>query len=161
MSTGGIGPDKTNSIRSKYRIAAALLMIQGLFMEGGVFVAGIVLWVLGIEQSVIGMRFEFIVPFFQEHLYLLMVMSGVFGALRIIGAVGLAKDREWGFCLSLINCVVTLALMIFLLPAGIADGILSGTALLLILFGRHGSSPIRSMATDQQQSQAQVVVRDI
>lgn len=136
-------------------------MIQGLFMEGGVFVAGVVFWALGIEQSVVGMRFQFIVPFFQEHLYLLMVMSGVFGAMRIIGAVGLARNREWGFCLSLMNCVVTLALMIFLLPAGIADGVLSGTALVLLLLGRHGSSPIRNMASDQAQSRDQVVVRDI
>jgi hypothetical protein len=39
----------------------------------------------------------------------------------------------WGFALSLINCIVTMSLMIFMLPAGIADGILAGTALILIL----------------------------
>ncbi|MFJ6534656.1 hypothetical protein ACIQH5_00390 [Paenarthrobacter sp. NPDC091711] len=151
MSNRWSRSDKATSVSYKYRFAAALLMVQGLFMEGGVFVAGVVLWALGIEQSVVGMRFQFIVPFFQEHLYLLMMMSGVFGAMRIIGAVGLARNREWGFSLSLINCVVTLALMIFLLPAGIADGVLSGTALVLILLGRHGSSPIRNMASDQAQ----------
>lgn len=61
-----------------------------------------------------------------------LMEAGVFGALRIVGAVGLLRNRMWGLALSLVSAV-TLALMIFLLPAGITDGLLSGTALVLIL----------------------------
>ena len=39
----------------------------------------------------------------------------------------------WGLALSLINCVITMALMMFMLPAGIIDGILATSALILIL----------------------------
>lgn len=39
----------------------------------------------------------------------------------------------WGLVLSVINCVITMALMMFMLPAGIMDGILAITALILIL----------------------------
>lgn len=43
------------------------------------------------------------------------------------------KNRMWGLVLSVINCVITMALMMFMLPAGIMDGILAITALILIL----------------------------
>lgn len=86
--------------------------------------------------------FSFIVPAFNDHLYLMMAMSGVFGALRIVGAVGLLRNRMWGYWFSVVNCVVTLVLMVFMLPAGIADGILSGSALLLLFMARFGKEPI-------------------
>ena len=47
--------------------------------------------------------------------------------------MGLWKNRMWGLALSLINCVITMALMMFMLPAGIIDGILATSALILIL----------------------------
>lgn len=117
----------------RLRLASALLLIQGVFMEGGVFIGFLVLAALGVSQQEAGIHFSFIVPFFQEHLYLMMIMSGVFGALRITGAIGVLRNRMWGYALSVINCAVTMILMIFMLPAGIADGLLSGTALVLLL----------------------------
>lgn len=63
----------------------------------------------------------------------MMAMSGVFGVLRIAGAVGLLRNRLWALVLSLFTCGATLVLMIFLLPAGLLDGVLTGTALVLIL----------------------------
>ncbi len=69
-------------------------------------------------------------------------MAGIFGALRVIGAIGLLRDRMWGFALSLINSIVTLVLMLFMLPAGIADGVLSGGAVVLLLVGYFGTTPI-------------------
>jgi len=111
-------------------------------MEGLPFLSLGVLLAFGVDSEVMSHGFSFIVPFFNEHLYLMMVMSGVFAALRVVGSIGLLKNRMWGYALSLINCSVTLVLMIFMLPAGIADGILSGAALLLLLFARYGKTPI-------------------
>ncbi|WP_174775482.1 hypothetical protein [Cryobacterium frigoriphilum] len=71
----------------------------------------------------------------------MMAMSGVFALLRILGAIGLLRHRLWGLGLSLANCLVTLTLMIFLLPAGLLDGALSGTALVLMLTARLGHTP--------------------
>lgn len=105
-------------------------------MEGLVFVGLIVLIAVGLPQeSVTAHAQVFALSYLQENVYLMMVMSGIFAALRISGAVALWRGRMWGLALSLINCIVTLTLMIFLLPAGIADGILSGIALVLILRG--------------------------
>ena len=72
----------------------------------------------------------------------MMVMSAIFGTVRLIGAVGLLKNRKWGLVLSVINCVVTMALMIFMLPAGIVDGVLACTALVLILTQYFGKRKI-------------------
>jgi uncharacterized membrane protein (DUF2068 family) len=118
---------------ARYRIAAILMLVHGVLMELGVFVAVIPLIAFGIDASTVGEHFSFIVPYLQENLYLMMVMSGVFGVVRIIGAVGLWANRMWGLVLSVINCVVTMALMIFLLPAGILDGVLACSALVLML----------------------------
>jgi uncharacterized membrane protein (DUF2068 family) len=120
-----------------------LLLVQGVLMEGLVFVGVLALVALGIPQSSIAEHAQvFALPYLQQNLYLMMAMSGIFAALRIVGAVGLLRDRLWGLALSFVNCVVTLALMVFLLPAGLADGVLSGTALILLLFARLGRRPL-------------------
>lgn len=89
----------------------------------------------------IGKYFEFKFQYFQENLYL-MIMGAMYGVLRVIGAIGLLKNKMWGFVLSVINCTITIALMMFLLPAGIMDGILAGTALVLILMQYYGDKEI-------------------
>lgn len=70
----------------------------------------------------------------------------MFGALRIIGAVGVLRNRLWAFALSLIMCATTLILMIFMLPAGLLDGVLTGTAVVLLL--RAWIGPARPLLTD-------------
>ena len=65
-------------------------------MEGGVFIALIVLQLLGIDQSAAGQRFTFIVPYLQENLYLMTAMSGVFGAIRVVGALVVSsRAAKW------------------------------------------------------------------
>jgi hypothetical protein len=44
----------------------------------------------------------------------------------------------WGLALSVINCIITMALMVFMLPAGIMDGIFACSALILILIQYYG-----------------------
>jgi uncharacterized membrane protein (DUF2068 family) len=105
-------------------------------MEGLVVVGLFVLLAVGIPQDAIARNAEiFALPYLQDNLYFMMAMSGVFAVLRVIGGLALWRGRLWGLALSLVNCTVTLVLMIFLLPAGIADGLLSGAALVLILHG--------------------------
>lgn len=125
------------------RAAAVLILIQGVLMEGLVVIGLCGLVALGIRQDTVTERAEiFALPFLQDNLYLMMAMSGIFAALRIIAAVALWRDRLWGFALALIMCGVTLVLMIFMLPAGIADGVLSGAALVLLLRGLFGDRRI-------------------
>ena len=73
---------------------------------------------------------------------MMMVMGAIYGVFRLIGAIGLLKNRMWGLVLSVINCVITIALMMFLLPAGIMDGIFAGSALILILMQYYGDKKV-------------------
>ena len=125
-----------------YRIAAILMIIHGGFMEIGGVLCMIPAFMLGTDKFDIGQYFEFKLSYFQENLYLMMVMGAIYGVFRLIGAIGLLRNRMWGLVLSVINCVITVVLMMFLLPAGIMDGILAGSALILILMQYYGDKKI-------------------
>ena len=126
----------------KYKLAALLMIIHGGCMElGGVFCL-IPAIILGTDKFDIGQYFSFKLTYFTDNLYMMMVMGAIYGVLRMIGAIALLKNKMWGLVLSVINCVITIALMMFLLPAGIMDGILAGSALILMLIQYFGSKKI-------------------
>ena len=126
----------------KYKLAALLMIIHGGCMElGGVFCL-IPAFILGTDKFDIGQYFSFKLPYFQDNLYMMIVMGAIYGVFRMIGAIALLKNKMWGLVLSVINCVITIALMMFLLPAGIMDGILAGSALILMLIQYFGNKKI-------------------
>ena len=126
----------------KYKLAALLMIIHGGCMElGGVFCL-IPAIILGTDKFDVGQYFSFKLPYFQDNLYMMMVMGAIYGVFRMIGAIALLKNKMWGLVLSVINCVITIALMMFLLPAGIMDGILAGSALILMLIQYFGNKKI-------------------
>lgn len=126
----------------KYKLAAILMIIHGGLMEIGGCLAFIPILALGFDTVDINSFFSFIVPYLHENMNLMIVMGGIYGVVRVIGAIGLLKNRMWGLTLSIINCVITMALMIFMLPAGIMDGILACSALILILLQYFGTKKI-------------------
>lgn len=114
------------------------MMIHGGLMEIGGCLMLIPVLLMQTEAVDPSRYFSFIVPYFQENLYMMMIMGAIYGVIRVAGAIGLWRNRKWGLALSVINCVVTMILMMFMLPAGIMDGILSGAALLLMLMQYFG-----------------------
>ncbi len=122
----------------RYKIAAWLMIIHGGGMEIGGALCAVPALLFGFDQFDIGQYFSFKLPYFQDNLYLVLLMGAIYGAVRIIGAVGLLKNRMWGLALSVINCILTMALMMFMLPFGIPDGILACSALILILTAYFG-----------------------
>jgi uncharacterized membrane protein (DUF2068 family) len=126
----------------KYKIAATLLIIHGGLFEIVGLLAIIPIIILGNTSVEITKYISFIVPYLQDNIILMCIMSGIYGILRIISAIGLLKNRMWGFVLALINCIITMALMIFMLPAGIMDGILSCTVVVILLTEYFGKSKL-------------------
>ena len=129
-------------INRKFKAAAILMIIHGAFMEAS---TGIMLMPLAIKAGMQGIPIPgiFAIDFFRNNLIFMLPMSVIFGITRVAGAVGLLKNRKWGFILSVINCVVTMNLMLFMIPAGIADGLLSCLALILLLTGYFGKDEIK------------------
>jgi uncharacterized membrane protein (DUF2068 family) len=126
----------------KYKIAAVLLIIHGGVFEITGLLAIIPVIVFNDKSFEMSKYISFIVPYLQDNIVLMCIMSGLYGSMRIISAIGLLKNRMWGFILALINCIVTMALMIFMLPAGIMDGILSCTIIVILLIGYFGKNEI-------------------
>jgi len=126
----------------KYKIASILMLIHGAFMEIGGCLCLVPALILGPDRFDMSKYFSFIVPYFQDNLYMMSIIGLIYGIVRVIGAVGLWKNRMWGLVLSIINCVITMALMMFMLPAGIMDGILACSALILILVQYFGNKKI-------------------
>ena len=126
----------------RYKIAAWLMIIHGGFMEIGGVLCALPALILGSGKFDIGQYFSFKLQYLQDNLYMILFMGAIFGVMRIIGAIGLLKNRMWGLALSVINCVVTMILMMFMLPFGIQDGLLACIALVLILTQYFGNRKI-------------------
>lgn len=126
----------------RYKIASVLMIIHGAFMEIGGCFCLIPIFILGADRFDINEYISFVVPYFQDNMNLMLIMGMLYGIVRVIGAVGLWKNRMWGLVLSIINCVITMVLMMFMLPAGIMDGILACSALILILTQYFGNKKI-------------------
>lgn len=126
----------------RYKIASVLMIIHGAFMEIGGCFCLIPIFILGADKFDINENISFIVPYFQDNMNLMLITGMIYGIVRVIGAVGLWKNRMWGLVLSIINCVITMVLMMFMLPAGIMDGILACSALILILTQYFGNKKI-------------------
>ena len=126
----------------RYKIAAWLMIIHGGFMQIGGVLCALPALILGSGKFDIGQYFSFKLQYFQDNLYMILFMGAIFGVMRIIGAIGLLKNRMWGLALSVINCVVTMILMMFMLPFGIQDGLLACIALVLILTQYFGNRKI-------------------
>ena len=128
-------------INKKLKTAAILMIIHGAMIEAIpslLMMPSIASGLGGTEMPSI-----FAIDFFKDNLMLMMPMAVMFGITRVIGAMGVLKNRMWGFYLSVINCVITMNLMLFMIPAGIADGILACSALILLLIGYFGKQTIR------------------
>lgn len=118
------------------------MMIHGAIMEAGTGILMIpLLSILDADNAV--QQSVFAIGFFRDNLMLMMMIGIVFGIVRVIGAIGVLKNRMWGFTLAVINCVVTMAVMIFMIPVGIMDGIFACTALVLLLTGYYGKQDIQ------------------
>ena len=124
----------------RLKIAAILMIIHGVLMEAA---PGLLLMpFVAISSNAEEIPPIFAFDFFRNNLALMLPMAVIFGITRVIGAVGVLKNRKWALFLSIINCAITMNLMLFMIPAGIADGILACTALILLLSGYFGKQPI-------------------
>jgi len=116
----------------RFKIAAIIIIIHGFIEIGGLF-AVLPLW-LGAEQSAW-------VPF-DPPSPLIVIGGVIWGVFRLISGFALYKNRMWGFWFSAILCVKALSTMFYILPFGLMDAVLGGTALILMLTGYFGKKKI-------------------
>ena len=125
----------------KFKIAAIIMILHGAMMEAG---SGLMLmpFVFKGALDLNAIPPIFAIDFFRNNIIFMIPMSVVFGIARVIGAAGVLKNLKWGFILSVINCILTMNLMLFMIPVGIVDGLLACSALVLLLTGYYGNETI-------------------
>jgi len=127
----------------KYKAASILLIIHGGLFEIGYL--SLIIFEEHFKTDTIetAKYFSFFVPYFSpENLFLMLIKSGIIGIMKIISAIGLLKNRMWGFVLALINCIVTMVFSKFMFNTWIIDGILSCTVLVILLIEYFGKKEI-------------------
>ncbi len=129
-------------MNKKFKIASILMIIHGAIMEAGTGIFMIPL-VLKLGANVNIKQHIFAIDFFRDNIVLMMTMGVIFGVTRVIGAIGVLKNRMWGFILAMINCIVTMIVMLFMIPSGIVDGIFACTAMILLLIGYYDKKEIK------------------
>lgn len=129
-------------MNKKFKAASVLMIIHGAIMEAGTGIFMMPL-VLSLGENVDIAQYIFAVDFFRYNIILMMAMGVIFGVARVIGAIGVLKNRMWGFVLAMINCIVTMTVMLFMIPSGIADGIFACTAMILLLMGYYDKKTIK------------------
>ena len=119
-------------MKKQFKIAAIIIIIHG-FIEIGGFFAVLPIW-LGVEPGTW-------VPFDPPSPEIL-IGGLIWGALRLIGGIGLLKNKKWALVFSIINCVIAISAMFEHLPFGLMDATLGGIALILMLTGYFGKKKI-------------------
>ncbi|MCL2532009.1 MAG: hypothetical protein FWE40_07625 [Oscillospiraceae bacterium] len=116
----------------KFKAAAIIIIAHGVIEIGGLF-AVLPIW-LGAEAAAW-------VPFAPPAPEIL-IGGVIWGVLRLIGGIGLWKNRKWAFVLAAISCAIAMAAIFEVLPFGLMDAVLGGAALILMLTGYFGQKKI-------------------
>jgi hypothetical protein len=67
------------------------------------------------------------------------IVGVVLGLLRLAAAGGILANRLWGWVLGVLLSTVTFAMLTLYLPFGVADAVLAGGALLMLIVARYGN----------------------
>ena len=127
---------KTKPTPKRYKIAAIIIIIHGIIEIGGFF--GVLpIWIFGAEALDV-------IPFDPPE-PAIVIAGLVWGVLRLMAGIALFKGLLWGLALSVIKCTIALTMMMHLLPFGIMDGILAGSALILIFVQYFGDKKIKGI----------------
>jgi len=124
-------------------VAAVILLVYGILEAGDCIIA----FLIAVRVAPApGFSLTFAFAGMQEiwtrqPVYMLFLFL-VFTSLRISSAVGILRNRLWGWWLGLLVSVLTLAAMPLFLPFGALDGIITVPLLILLLVGRYGNRPV-------------------
>ncbi len=118
--------------KSAARIASLLLIVHGMIEVSGIFMGDSITHNL---QSFGGME-----PSRMDANALPIALLGVvWGLTRLIAAWGAWGMRKWGIFLGIAMSLVTLVAAVTIIPAGVADTILTTPVLILLLYTWFGN----------------------
>jgi uncharacterized membrane protein (DUF2068 family) len=91
------------------------------------------------------MLFQEMQTLFDHQAAWLVPLFLFYTSLRVISAIGLWRNRMWGFWLALFVSVATLIMAPLLLPFTTVEMLLNGVLVVLLLVGFFGETPITTL----------------
>lgn len=73
---------------------------------------------------------------------LLALFFFIFTLMRFIAAIGVLRNRLWGFFIGIIDLLLTMIIAMLFIPVGILEMFGCSIILILLLIGRFGDQPI-------------------
>jgi hypothetical protein len=125
-------------------ISSFILIIYSILELGDVIV--LIFIILGIFPNF----YLFIGNFIFSEMHSLMVNLPIvylpiflmFTLMRIFSGIGLLRNREWAYFLSIISTIITMIIMIYFLPISAIEGLICAILLILLLIGRFGKKKV-------------------
>jgi hypothetical protein len=125
--------DETGLLAKRLLGAGAIILILHGVME----LLPSILWIFPSASMP-----TFIFNEIAENWQMILWVSLVAAALRMIAALGILRNLKWGWILGILISLVTFAMLTFYLPMGIVDAVLSGSVLVLLVIGRYQEEKI-------------------
>jgi hypothetical protein len=137
--------ETNNSIKENKPLftAALILLIYGIAEMGDCIYAFLItLHIVSAPGFVLTFAFPAMQEIWTHQPMFMLFIFLVFTSLRISSALGILRNRLWGWWLALISSILTLGVMPLFLPFGALDGIIAVPLLILLLVGYFGHKAI-------------------
>jgi|APDOM4702015248_1054824.scaffolds.fasta_scaffold666914_2 uncharacterized membrane protein (DUF2068 family) len=122
--------------KTSTRIASVFLCLHGLIEVSALFALQMMSDSLvgfgGMDKSQI-----------EANIGSIATLGILWGLIRIIAAVGSWSLKKWGMALGIAMSLVTLAAAVTVIPAGVADTLLAGLALIFMLYAWFGNQTVQ------------------
>ncbi|MBN2118759.1 MAG: DUF2127 domain-containing protein [Anaerolineales bacterium] len=139
--SASIVPRRTTSHPKLIRAAAILQSLYALIEVLDCFTAGLMAVGL-ITNPYPTMLFKEIQTLFDSQPIWLVPLFLFYTSLRVTSAIGLWRNRMWGFWLTIFASTATLIMAPFLLPFTTVEMLLNGILIIVLLIGFFGDTPI-------------------
>lgn len=118
------------NVKFLFKAAGIVLVIHGIIE------------LLGILSMVTGQAPHFIFREIEENWQQALFIGIISGVIRIVAAISIFKRMKWGVILGLVMSAITLSSLTLYLPFGMADELLAGIVLVLLVMAYWGKEKI-------------------
>ena len=136
--------------QNKYLYFTAICLLIYAILELGDCIAMTLISLHWIPNPDMGFVFEEIETLMQLKPYVFIPFFIAFTSMRFISALGLFKNREWGYWIALFSTLLTMILTVLFLPIGSYELFMCSILLCTLLIGKFGKSNLITASAEHQ-----------
>ena len=131
--------------KNKYLFFTAICLFIYSILEIGDCIAIILISLNWLQYPDMGFVFEEIGTLMHDKPYVFIPFFVAFTSMRLIAAIGLFKNREWGYWIALWCLILTMILTVLFLPIGSYELFFCAILLCTLIIGRYSNRRIVSI----------------